>query len=77
MHLGILAAIIWWLCKIAGLLKTSRAIGFIEADGLEKNGNVFTNKAYGRTKATINIKVTSGIGTIELKTRRPKSAGAI
>ncbi|MHC4212309.1 MAG: DNA internalization-related competence protein ComEC/Rec2 [Planctomycetota bacterium] len=26
MHLGILAAIIWWLCKIAGLLKTSRAI---------------------------------------------------
>jgi len=34
MHLGILAGIIWWLCKVAGLMKRGRAIICIIAIGI-------------------------------------------
>lgn len=41
-------------------------IGSISADGLKHDGDSYTNEAYGKSPATIHLKVEGGIGEIRL-----------
>ncbi|TET70604.1 MAG: hypothetical protein E3J56_07705 [Candidatus Aminicenantes bacterium] len=42
-------------------------IGSISAKGMNKDGKVYTNDAYGKTDVSIDIKIEAGIGSIDLK----------
>lgn len=46
---------------------TNEALGNVRANGLDKNGNVYTNAAYGKSDATITIDLNVGVGAIELR----------
>jgi hypothetical protein len=46
---------------------TSEGLGHVQANGLSKNGNVYTNAAYGNSGATITIDLNIGVGSIELR----------
>lgn len=43
-------------------------IGHIQAKGLTSNGEAWTNDAWGKSKASILIKVEGGIGEVEIET---------
>ena len=46
--------------------KVDGGIGSIEAVGLKKTNDIYTNEAYGRSDVTIDIDIEAGIGSIEL-----------
>ena len=50
-------------------VRVDKGIGSVHARGLDKNGNVYTNDAYGTSETTIKISIDAGIGSITLKTR--------
>lgn len=41
-------------------------LGAINANGFSKNGDVYTNDAYGKSKVNLNIDVQGGVGEIDL-----------
>ena len=51
---------------IGVIANASGGIGSIEAPGLHRDGNEYTNDAYGKSPVTIHLKVQGGVGTIRL-----------
>jgi len=43
-------------------------LGAIHANGFSKSGDSYTNSAYGKSKATVNIQVEGGLGEVNLMT---------
>lgn len=41
-------------------------IGSVDAHGFDKRGHTYTNEAYGRTPASIDLNIHAGIGSIDL-----------
>ena len=54
-------------------VRVDKGIGSVDAPGLQKDGSVYTNKAYGTSETTIKISIDAGIGSITLKTRGSRS----
>jgi hypothetical protein len=52
--------------KIGVIVNASGGIGTIDAHGLKRDGDAYTNDAYGKTPVTIHLKVEGGVGTINL-----------
>jgi predicted membrane protein len=48
-------------------VESDKGIGSVSASGLKKEGNAYTNDAYGKTKVTLNMHVQAGIGEIQLE----------
>jgi len=42
-------------------------IGSVDAHGFDKRGHTYTNDAYGRTPASIDLSIHAGIGSIDLR----------
>ena len=42
-------------------------IGSVDAHGFDKRGHTYTNEAYGRTPASIDLSIHAGIGSIDLR----------
>ncbi|MGB8475789.1 MAG: toast rack family protein [Candidatus Acidiferrum sp.] len=51
---------------IGVIANASGGIGSIEAPGLHRDGDEYTNDAYGKSPVTIHLKVEGGVGTIRL-----------
>jgi len=60
--------------EIGVRVRIDGGLGSIDAPGFAKNGHVFTNAAYGRTKIQIDLEVEAGIGQIDLKMRAGSTA---
>jgi len=52
--------------KVGVIVHASGGIGSISAHGLKHDGDQYTNDAYGKTQATIHVKVEGGVGEIDL-----------
>src|SRR5882724_10094345 len=52
--------------NVGVIVHASGGIGSIESHGLKHEGDTYTNDAYGKTPATIRLKVEGGIGQIVL-----------
>ena len=52
--------------KIGVTAQASGGIGSVRTYGLKQDGDSYTNEAYGKSPATIHLKVTGGIGEIVL-----------
>jgi len=52
--------------NVGVIVRASGGIGRIESHGLKHEGDTYTNDAYGKTPATIRLKVEGGIGQIVL-----------
>jgi len=52
--------------NVGVIAHASGGIGSIRAHGLKEEGGSYTNEAYGKSKATIHLKVEGGIGEIVL-----------
>lgn len=63
---GVGEAIIRLPRKTGVIVNASGGIGSIDAHGLKRDGDKYTNEAYGHTAATIHLTVRGGIGHIQL-----------
>jgi hypothetical protein len=52
--------------KVGVVVRASGGIGSIDAHGLRHEDGEYTNEAYGKTPATIRLKVEGGVGQISL-----------
>jgi len=52
--------------KVGVVVRASGGIGAVEAHGLRHENDEYTNEAYGKTPATIRLKVEGGVGQISL-----------
>ena len=52
--------------KVGVVVRASGGIGAVEAHGLRHGNDEYTNEAYGKTPATIRLKVEGGVGQISL-----------
>jgi hypothetical protein len=52
--------------KVGVVVHASGGLGTINAHGLKHEGDEYSNDAYGKTPATIHLKVQGGIGQINL-----------
>jgi hypothetical protein len=52
--------------NVGVIVHASGGIGTIDARGLQHNGDEYVNDAYGKTPATVHLKVEGGIGQISL-----------
>jgi hypothetical protein len=52
--------------NVGVIARASGGIGSINAHGLKHDGDTYTNEAYGKSQATIHLKVEGGIGQITL-----------
>ena len=52
--------------EIGVRVKTDTGIGETNATGLNKNGDVYTNAAYGSSPVTLNLDIEAGVGEIRL-----------
>jgi N-terminal domain of toast_rack, DUF2154/Domain of unknown function (DUF5668) len=52
--------------KVGVVAHASGGLGTITAHGLKHDGDQYTNEAYGKTPATIRLKVEGGVGQISL-----------
>ena len=52
--------------RIGVIAQASGGIGSVRTYGLKQEGDSYTNEAYGKSPATIHLKVTGGIGEIVL-----------
>lgn len=52
--------------KVGVTVHASGGIGSISARGLKHDGDKYTNEAYGKTPATIRLRVEGGVGEIDL-----------
>jgi len=48
-------------------VKTDTGIVDVDNDGLTKDGNVYTNDAYGESDVTLTIAIEAGVGKVELE----------
>ena len=52
--------------KVGVAVRASGGLGAINAHGLKRDGDEYTNDVYGKTPATIHLKVEGGVGEINL-----------
>jgi len=52
--------------NVGVVVNASGGLGTIDTHGLKEDGNEYINEAYGKTAATIHLKVEGGIGRISL-----------
>jgi len=52
--------------KVGVVVHASGGIGAVDAHGLRHDDDEYTNEAYGKTPATIRLKVEGGVGQITL-----------
>jgi hypothetical protein len=52
--------------KVGVVVHASGGLGSINAHGFKHNDDEYTNDAYGKTPATIHLKVEGGVGEINL-----------
>ncbi len=48
-------------------VKVELGIGSVDASGLKKDGDYYTNDAYGQSPVTLEIEVAGGVGGVELR----------
>jgi hypothetical protein len=48
-------------------VEVNGGIGSVDAHGFDKSGHTYTNEAYGRTPASIDVSIEAGIGSIDLR----------
>jgi len=48
-------------------VEVNGGIGSVNARGFDKRGHTYTNEAYGRTPASIDLSIDAGIGSIDLR----------
>jgi hypothetical protein len=48
-------------------VEARKGLGEINAAGLNKNGDIYTNQAYGQSEVTLDIKIEGGIGSLNLQ----------
>ncbi|MDT8305201.1 MAG: toast rack family protein [Anaerolineae bacterium] len=48
-------------------VEVQQGLGSVNASGLAKDGNVYTNAAYGQSDATLSLRVESGVGEVTLQ----------
>jgi hypothetical protein len=53
--------------NVGVIVQASGGIGSLDTDGLEREGGSYVNAAYGKSPATIHLKVEGGIGHIILR----------
>jgi hypothetical protein len=53
--------------NVGVIANATGGIGTIDAHGLHHDGDDYTNDAYGKTPATIHLKVEGGVGRISLR----------
>jgi hypothetical protein len=53
--------------NVGVIVQASGGIGSLDTDGLQKDGGSYVNAAYGKSPATIHLKVEGGIGHIILR----------
>ena len=63
---GVGQAVIRLPRKIGVVVHASGGIGSIDASGLRRDGDQYTNDAYGKSPVTIHLKVEGGVGQISL-----------
>ena len=66
---GVGSAVIYLPTQVGVRLRIDGGLGSVDARGLAKDGNVYTNDAYGKTAVSIDLRVHAGIGSIKLKQR--------
>ena len=59
--------------QIGVRVRVDGGIGSVRAPGFAKNGHEYTNDAYGKTAAAIELTVHAGIGSIDLRQSGPKT----
>jgi len=64
---GVGSATVYIPREVGVRIMADKGIGSIDARGLNKRGDFYTNEVYGSTEFTINIEIETGIGSIELK----------
>jgi predicted membrane protein len=47
-------------------LNVQTGIGSVDASGLSKDGNIYTNDAYGNSDVSLRIEIDGGVGKINL-----------
>lgn len=47
-------------------VKAEGGLGTVRADGFSRNGDVYTNSAYGKSRVNLNVNIHGGIGEIDL-----------
>src|SRR6202007_995764 len=52
--------------NVGVVVQASGGIGSVDAHGLRHDNDEYTNEAYGKTPATIHLKVQGGVGQISL-----------
>jgi hypothetical protein len=67
-HGGVGSAVIKLPRDVGVSVAVDGGIGSVSAHGLLKDGHRYTNEAFGKTPATIRMKVEAGIGSIDLRT---------
>jgi hypothetical protein len=63
---GVGQAVIRLPRKIGVIVNASGGIGTIDASGLKRDGDEYTNAAYGKSPVTVRLRVEGGVGQISL-----------
>ncbi|MDQ5810207.1 MAG: cell wall-active antibiotics response protein, partial [Actinomycetota bacterium] len=53
--------------QIGVRVNAETGLGRINADGLRKQGNAYVNDAYGDSEVSLEVRVSGGVGQINLK----------
>jgi hypothetical protein len=48
-------------------VEAESGLGSVDASGFNREGDVYTNDAYGRTDVTVSVKVDVGVGGLGLE----------
>lgn len=67
---GVGSATIYLPEEVGVRVHVDGGIGSVEADGLSKNNDFYTNDAFINSDIVITIQIDAGIGSVELKTRK-------
>lgn len=66
---GVGAATVYLPSNVGVRVKAQGRLGSVNASGLSKNGDIYTNEIYGQSDVTVDIDIETGIGEITLQTR--------
>jgi len=68
-HGGVGSGTIYLPKQVGVRVRVDGGIGSIDAFGLAKSDHTYTNAAYGKTPVSIDLDISAGIGSINLKTK--------
>jgi hypothetical protein len=66
---GVGQATIYLPSGIGVRIEARSGLGVVNASGLNKDGQIYTNDAYGKSEVTLDIEVKGGVGEINLEIR--------